>query len=166
MEFSGTFETELARDELWNYFTDPDVLADCAPGAKEMTLESPSEIATVLSVGVGSVKPTFDVDVTVTQADQPKTLEMVATGADNRNSFETVARMDLLENGDAGTTAEWSAEANVSGIIASLGQRALGSVTKRLVKKFFADVEAKAADGVAATCQLEAAQDVEASLDD
>ena len=164
MEFSGEFETELDRDELWNYFTDPDVLAECAPGCKEMTLASPSKIDAVLSVGVGSVKPTFDVDVTVTQADRPEVLEMVATGADNRSSFETVAEMVLVENG-AGTTAEWRAEANVSGLIASLGQRALGSVTNRLVNKFFENVEEKAEDGVEAVCQLEAEPEAEASLE-
>lgn len=165
MEFSGEFESELDRDELWNYFTDPDVLADCAPGCKEMTLVSPSEIDAVLSVGVGSVKPTFDVDVTVTEADRPATLEMVATGADNRSSFETVAEMVLSENDAGGTIAEWRAEANVSGLIASLGQRALGSVTNRLVNNFFENVEAKAEDGVEAECQLEAAPDAEASLE-
>lgn len=164
MEFSGEFETELERDELWNYFTDPDVLAEAAPGCKEMSLESPSEIEAVLSVGVGSVRPTFDVDVTVTQADRPEVLEMVASGADNRSSFETTAEMTLLENG-SGTTAEWRAEANVSGLIASLGQRALGSVTNRLVKKFFTNVESQAADGVEAECQLEAAPDAETALD-
>ena len=164
MEFSGEFESELNRDELWNYFTDPDVLAECAPGCKEMTLVSPSKIDAVLSVGVGSVKPTFDVDVTVTQADQPEILEMVATGADNRSSFETVAEMVLVENG-TGTTAEWRAEANVSGLIASLGQRALGSVTNRLVNNFFENVEEKAEDGVEAECQLEAEPNTEASLE-
>jgi carbon monoxide dehydrogenase subunit G len=164
MEFAGEFETEMERDELWNYFTDPDVLADCAPGCKEMALVSPSEVDAVLSVGVGSVKPTFDVDVTVTQADRPEVLEMVASGADNRSSFETVAEMVLVENGD-GTTAEWRAEANVSGLIASLGQRALGSVTNRLVNNFFENVEAKAEEGVEAECQLEAEPDAEATLE-
>lgn len=164
MEFSGEFETGMAREELWNYFTDPDVLAECAPGCEEMHLASPSEIDAVLSVGVGSVKPTFDVDVTVTQADRPETLEMVATGADNRSSFEAVAEMVLVENGE-GTTAEWRAEANVSGLIASLGQRALGSVTNRLVNNFFENVEAMAADGVEAECRLEAEPDADTSLE-
>lgn len=166
MEFTGEFESDVSRDELWVYFTDPDILAECAPGCKEMTLQSPSEVDAVLSVGVGSVRPTFDVDMVVTRADHPELLEMKATGADNRNSFEAVAEMALEESGDGGTVVVWTATADVSGLLASLGQRALGSVTKKLVNDFFTDLEQKAADDVPAESQLEAAPEAEATLED
>ncbi|MWV38695.1 carbon monoxide dehydrogenase [Natrialba swarupiae] len=148
---------EQSKDELWPYFTDTDVLAECAPGCKEMTLKSPHEIEAVLAVGVGSVKPEFDVDVVVTRADRPDALEMTAVGHAPRNEFETTAEMELLETDDGGTTVSWSATADVSGTIASLGGRALKSVTNRLVKKFFADMQQKADEGVDAESQLEAA---------
>ncbi|RQG96691.1 carbon monoxide dehydrogenase [Natrarchaeobius chitinivorans] len=148
---------EQSPDELWPYFTDTDVLAECAPGCKEMTLESPHEIEAVLAVGVGSVKPEFDVDVVVTRADRPDVLEMQAVGHAPRNEFETTAEMELRETDDGGTTVVWSATADVSGTIASLGGRALKSVTNRLVKKFFADLQEKADEGVEATAELEAA---------
>lgn len=165
LEFTGANEIDRSREELWPYFTDTDVLADCAPGCKEMHLESPHEITTVMSVGVGSVKPEFDVDVIVTEADYPETLEMRATGRAPRNEFETIASMDLVENDDGGTTVEWSATADVSGTIASLGGRALKSVTNRLVQNFFDDLEAKVEEGVDAESELEAAPDAETSLD-
>ena len=166
MEFTGDFGVDVPREELWVYFTDPDILAECAPGCEEMEMVSPSELDAVLSVGVGSVKPTFDVDVVVTRADHPELLEMKASGADNRNSFEAVAEMVLREDGNGGTEGEWTATANVSGLLASLGQRALGSVTKRLVSNFFDDLEAKAKEGVPAESRLEAAPEAEATLDD
>ncbi|WP_238386811.1 MULTISPECIES: carbon monoxide dehydrogenase subunit G [Natrialba] len=157
LEFTGENEMEQSKDELWPYFTDTDVLAECAPGCKEMTLKSPHEIEAVLAVGVGSVKPEFDVDVVVTRADRPDALEMTAVGHAPRNEFETTAEMELLETDDGGTTVSWSATADVSGTIASLGGRALKSVTNRLVKKFFADMQQKADEGVDAESQLEAA---------
>ncbi|MEY7850073.1 CoxG family protein [Natrarchaeobius sp. A-rgal3] len=157
LEFTGENEMEQSKEELWPYFTDTDVLAECAPGCKEMTLKSPHEIEAVLAVGVGSVKPEFDVDVVVTRADQPDALEMNAVGHAPRNEFETTAEMELRENDDGGTTVAWSATADVSGTIASLGGRALKSVTNRLVKKFFADLQAKADEGVEAESKLEAA---------
>ncbi|RQH01497.1 carbon monoxide dehydrogenase [Natrarchaeobius oligotrophus] len=147
---------EQSPDELWPYFTDTDVLAACAPGCKEMTLVSPHEIEAVLAVGVGSVKPEFDVDVVVTRAERPESLEMTAVGHAPRNEFETTAKMELRETDD-GTTVVWSATADVSGTIASLGGRALKSVTNRLVTKFFADLQETADEGVEATAELEAA---------
>jgi len=112
---------EQSKDELWPYFTDTDILTECAPGCKEMTLISPHEIEAVMAVGVGSVKPEFDVDVVVTRADRPDVLEMKAVGHAPRNEFETVAEMELKENASGGTTVVWSATADVSGTIASLG---------------------------------------------
>lgn len=164
IEFDGEFESEHSREELWNYFTDPDILATCTPGCDTMETESPYELSAVMAVGVGSVKPTFDVDVTVTAADPPEHLEMHAGGEASRNAFETVATMTLVENGD-GTLAKWHAEADVSGLIASLGQRALNSVAKRLVTNFFNDLENLVEEGVTATSQLEAKPGAEADLE-
>ncbi|WP_342765781.1 CoxG family protein [Natronococcus pandeyae] len=156
LEFTGENEMEQSREELWDYFTDTDVLAECAPGCKEMTLQSPHEIDAVMAVGVGSVKPEFDVDVVVTRTEYPERLEMTAVGQAPRNEFETTAEM-LLEENDDGTTVSWSATADVSGTIASLGGRALKSVTNRLVGKFFTDMQEKADEGVEAESELEAA---------
>ncbi|WP_202932694.1 CoxG family protein [Halorussus salinus] len=166
MQFEGEFESDLPRDELWNYFTDPDVLAACAPGTDSITLESPHEVTATIAVGVGSVKPTFDVEMVVTETDRPSVLKMQMDGNASRNAFDAVAEMNLVENGDGGTTAEWSASTDVSGMIASMGQRALGSVTNKMVNDFFADLEAKAKEGEPAESKLEGKPDAEASLED
>ncbi|EMA53242.1 MULTISPECIES: CoxG family protein [Halococcus] len=164
MEFDGEFTSDHPRDDLWNYFTDPAILADCAPGCDEITMESPGELSATITVGVGSVKPTFDVDMTVTRADAPAILEMEVGGDASRNSFEAVTEMCLVEDGD-GTTATWEARTNVAGLIASMGQRALGSVAARIVNNFFEDLEAKADEGVPAESKLEAKPEAEASIE-
>lgn len=166
MEFEGEFESDLPRDELWSYFTDPDVLAECAPGTDSIEMESPHDVTATIAVGVGSVKPTFDVEMVVTRADRPELLEMQADGNASRNAFDAVAEMDLQERDDGGTTAHWSAKTSVSGMIASLGQRALGSVTDKLVNDFFEDLEEAAREGESAESKLEAKPDAEASLDE
>lgn len=165
MEFDGEFTSDHSREALWKYFTDPAVLQEVAPGVESMELVSPSEIDAVLSVGVGSIKPTFDVDMTVTRADEPEVLEMQVGGEASRNSFEAVAEMTLVDNGDGTTTCEWAARTDVSGLLASLGGRALKSVTTKLVTDFFEDLEEVVAEGREAESKLEAAPDAEASLD-
>ncbi|MFC3476788.1 CoxG family protein [Halobacterium litoreum] len=166
IEFSGDFESEHAPEELWKYFTDPDILAQCAPGCDHIEQESESELSATIAVGVGSVKPTFDVDMTVVEADEPNHLVMEAGGDASRNSFEAVAEMTLTETEDGGTHAEWEADANVSGLIASLGQRALGSVADRLVNNFFDDLEELADEGVPAESKISAKPEATASLED
>ncbi|WP_157572877.1 CoxG family protein [Halogranum rubrum] len=165
MEFNGEFTSDHDRETLWKYFTDPEILASCAPGCDHIEMVTPSELKATIAVGVGSVKPTFDVDMVVTRTVEPELLEMQVEGDASRNSFDTVAEMRLVENADGTTTAEWEAQANASGLIASMGQRALGSVAGRIVDNFFQDLEDKADEGVPATSKLEGKSGAEASLE-
>lgn len=165
MEFHGEFTSDHTREELWAYFTDPDVMAECAPGCESMEQLSPHELRAVVSVGVGSVKPTFDVRMTVTEAARPERLEMSVGGDASRNSFEAVALMTLVDNGDGTTTCVWEATTNVEGLLASLGERALDSVTEKLVGDFFADLEELVDEGHPAESKLEAKPGAEADLE-
>lgn len=166
MEFSGSFTADHPRETLWTYFTDPAILEEVGPGVQSMELVSPSEIEAVLSVGVGSIKPTFDVDVTVTRTEEPEVLEMQVGGEASRNSFEAVAVMTLHDNGDGTTTCDWEAKTNVSGLLASLGGRALRSVTEKLVTDFFEDLEEVVEEGRPAESKLEAKEEAEATLEE
>lgn len=166
IEFSGDFESEHPPEELWNYFTDPEILAQCAPGCDHIEQESESEMSATVSVGVGSVKPTFDVDMVVVEADRPNKLVMNAGGDASRNSFETVAEMTLEPTDDGGTHVDWHAETAVSGLIASLGQRALGSVADRLVNNFFEDLEDLADEGVPAESRISEKPEATATIDE
>lgn len=166
MEFDGSFTSSHSRETLWNYFTDPDILEEVGPGVESMTLVTPSDIEAVLSVGVGSIKPTFDVDVTVTRTDRPGLLEMQVGGEASRNSFEAVALMTLTENEDGSTTCEWEATTDVSGLLASLGGRALRSVTEKLVTDFFEDMEEIVEEGRDPESKLEGKPEAEATLEE
>lgn len=161
MEFDGEFTVEGTREELWTYFTDPEILRDAAPGIESMTLQSPGRITATIAVGVGSVKPSFDVDGVVVEADRPTRLEIRGSGEASRNSFEVTAWQEFQDNGDGTTTVVWKAEARVSGIIASMGERALNSVAERLINQFFQDIEDHVTAGTPAESRIEAATEAE-----
>lgn len=164
MEFSGEFTVDGTPEELWEYVTDPDILMDCAPGCNKMVLESPSHIVAGLTVGVGSVKPSFDVTGIVTECDRPNRIAISATGEASRNSFTVDAWQELHDNGDGTTTVVWEAEAEISGIIASMGERAIGSVTDKLVNQFFRSLEDHVEAGTPAESKLRAASSEETEL--
>jgi carbon monoxide dehydrogenase subunit G len=164
MEFSGEFTVDETPEDLWRYVTDPDILMDCAPGCNKMELESPSHIVAGLTVGVGSVKPSFDVTGVVTECDRPNRVAIQATGEASRNSFNVDAWQELHDNGDGTTTVTWEAEAEISGIIASMGERAIGSVTDKLVNQFFRSLEEHVETGTPAESRLQAASSEETEL--
>jgi len=159
MEFDGEFVVDGTPEEVWPYFNDPDILADVAPGCKEVTMESPSRARATVEVGVGSVKPSFDVEATIVECDRPNRVEARASGEASRNAFEVTAWQELTDNGDGTTTVDWHADAEISGIIASLGERSIKSVSDRLVTKFFEDIQTHIRDGTPAEAQFEAIEE-------
>lgn len=165
MEFDGEFAADRPPEALWDYFTDPTHLEDCAPGMEDLTLRSAAEFEAVITVGVGSIKPTFECEGVITSADHPHELVMSIEGSGGRKgAFDGVGTMTLVET-DGGTRLEWTAEATVSGMISSLGKRALGSVTHKLVGSFFDCMEEKIDSGVPAESELSAAPDVDADIE-
>ncbi len=101
LEFTGENEMEQSKDELWPYFTDTDVLAECAPGCKEMTLKSPRDRG-------GTRRRRRERQTRVRRrrrrhrADRPDALEMTAVG----HAHETSSRRPLRWNCWKPTTAE------------------------------------------------------------
>lgn len=165
MEFDGEFVVDGRPEEVWPYFTDPDILADCAPGCDGIEPQSPSRLQATMEVGIGSVKPSFDVEAVVVDCQEPDRLELRASGEASRNSFEVTAWQEFTDNGDGTTTVTWSADAAVSGFIASVGERAIESVTTKLVTEFFDDIEAHVREGTPVEPTLEAAEEPEESVE-
>lgn len=97
--------------------------------------------AALMQVGVGSVKPRFQSEVTVEERDE-ESRRMVATGSGSASDsrFEMESWMEITETGD-GSRVEWGAEATVAGRIEQLGSRVIDPVADEIVNRFFSRIE-------------------------
>ena len=113
---------------------DPDDVA-------ERAFEAGTTYAALMQVGVGSVKPRFETQVSIESRDGEE-FEMVANGSGNASSstFEMESWMDIDETED-GSLVAWGAEADVSGRIAQLGGRVINPVSNKIVNNFFSAIE-------------------------
>ena len=60
VKITGEHDFAAARDAVWNGLHDPQVLAATMPGAHRLDPTGPNEYVITVSVGVGSVKGTYD----------------------------------------------------------------------------------------------------------
>lgn len=111
---------------------DPDVIADRA-------FKDGHSYATVVKVGVGSVKPSFKTTVTITEREEPH-MRASGEGSAGSSSFEMSSWMELSER-ENGVAVEWGTEADVFGRVAQMGGRVLSPVANRVVKRFFQSVQ-------------------------
>jgi carbon monoxide dehydrogenase subunit G len=118
---------------------DPEVVA-------ERVFREGTTYAALMQVGVGSVKPRFETQITIEERDG-EDFRMVATGTGSASgsSFEMEAWMDIDET-ETGSRIEWGAEADVSGRIAQLGGRVINPVADKIVNKFFSNIEQQMTD--------------------
>jgi len=142
MNFKGTVTIHAPRQKVWDFLTDPNQIAECAPGLESVEILEPNEkFRAVASVGFGAVKATFVTDATWMGMEAPNSAKMKIHGKAAGSAVDGTSEMVLSDGDKPGDTVlNWSSDVVVSGAIASLAARLMGPVTQKLTASFFDDV--------------------------
>jgi len=145
MKISGTAVLNAPVERVWGAFNDPAVLARTIPGCHVLHQVGPDAYKMTVSVGVASIKGTYEGDVILTEQDPPGSfvLKVIGAGAPGTVGADVLFRLD--ESGTGGTDLSYEADAVVGGAIGGVGQRMLMGVAKKLASQFFAAVDAEIA---------------------
>ena len=105
-----------------------------------MTEAGPDQYEAVMKVGVASVKGTYKGKVTIKDKQPPAHFILSGEGSGGPGFMQADVAIDLEEQNDQ-TLLKYSTDAKIGGLIASIGQRMLSSVTKMMVDQFFKKIE-------------------------
>ena len=140
VEIEGDEEIEEAAERAPE--EDPETLPEAEPEEiAERAFVEGGRYAARMQISVGSVKPKFDTMVTIDDREFPE-MNASAEGESSNSSFEMSSGMELVET-ENDVDVEWWAEADVFGRVAQMGQRVINPVAKRVVGRFFDQVEAQ-----------------------
>lgn len=137
MKIEGANEIPAARDRVWAAFLDPAILAQAIPGCDGLEALAPGEYRATMKVGVGAIKGTFEGKVRLSDLEPPHRYRMGIEGKGGPGFVRGEAVMEMSETG-GGTRVTYSADVQVGGLIASVGQRMLGGVSRMILDQFFA----------------------------
>jgi hypothetical protein len=136
MKIEGSNDIPVPREKVWQAFLDPAALAQAIPGCEGLEAVGPEEYKAVMKVGVGAIKGTFEGKVRLFDQDPPNRYRMAVEGKGGPGFVRGEAAMELSDvNG--GTRVSYSADVQVGGLIASVGQRMLGGVSRMMLDQFF-----------------------------
>lgn len=107
----------------------------------ERAFEEGDEYAALMKLGVGSVKPEFESRIRIVEREFPS-MRATGSGSSSGSAFEMTSGMTISET-ETGAKVEWSAETDISGKIAQMGQRMLKPVANKVVNDFFENIEAQ-----------------------
>lgn len=136
MKITGEHALASGREQVWSALNDPQMLADAIPGVSRLDVTGPDEYAITVSVGVGSVKGSYDGTIRLTDKQEPEACTVRANAAGGPGSVDVVARMRMRDGGGGGALLSYEADANVTGPLAGVGQRLVGGAAKRSAKEF------------------------------
>jgi len=136
MKIEGSSDILAPRERVWKAFLDPVMLARAIPGCEGLEEIGTGEYKAKMKVGVAAIKGTFEGKVRLFDLEPPNRYKMALEGSGGPGFVRGEAGMNLSDI-EGGTRVAYSADVQVGGLIASVGQRMLGGVSKMMLEQFF-----------------------------
>ncbi|MBE3560687.1 MAG: carbon monoxide dehydrogenase subunit G [Ktedonobacteraceae bacterium] len=137
MDFSGTQTIAVPIEKAWAYLLDVNKVAACAPGFQSLEELGPDHWKAALAVKVGPVNAKFTVDLTRPEMHEPDLMVIQGRGKAPGSAVELSGKMNLTAVDASHTRMDWSAQATISGTIASVGARLISGTVEKLASQFF-----------------------------
>jgi carbon monoxide dehydrogenase subunit G len=136
MKIEGANDIPAPRERVWKAFLDPATLARAIPGCEGLEEIGPGEYKAKMKIGVAAIKGTFEGKVRLFDLEPPNRYKMALEGSGGPGFVRGEAGMELSDT-EGGTRVSYNADVQVGGLIASVGQRMLGGVSKMMLEQFF-----------------------------
>lgn len=136
MKLEGSYTVPARRETVWQRLTDPQVLARSLPGCEKMEPGPDGSYQTELKLGIAAVKGTYRGRVEILDPVPPERYRLKVEGKGTGGFLKGEGTLTLTESG-GGTQISYSGEAQVGGLIASVGQRLVLGAAKQIVNQFF-----------------------------
>lgn len=144
MQLSGTVNIKAPRQQVWEFLTDPQQVAVCAPGVESVeVLEGGRKFKAVAAIGFGTVKAKFGGDGEFVELDAPNRAKIKAHGNAPGSAADVVSEMFLSDGPEGSTDMRYTANITILGQLASLAARMMTPVSQKLTEQFFAEVKKK-----------------------
>jgi uncharacterized protein len=147
MRLEGTNTLPASVEIVWKTINDPEALRKCTPGLKELKVIGPDTYQATLTVGIAAVKGTYAGTMAITEKRPPNHYKISLDGSGGAGFMKGEGTVDLEAQGE-GTALKWVGDLQIGGLIAGVGQRMLGGVSKMLIGQFFKCLEQHLGGGV------------------
>jgi len=132
-------------ERVWDVLLDPDAIGGCIRGARSITAVGEDEYRAEVVSHFGPFSVTLDVHVAVRDKKPPRSCILAISVEGGGCSVEGSAHL-RLEGADGQTTLWVEGEAEAGGLLSGMGDRAVGDAASRLLRDFFACLEARCRD--------------------
>ena len=143
---SGEYRISAPKEQVWRALNEPAILQQAIPGCQSIEKLSDTELTARVVAKVGPVKATFTGRVTLSDLDPPHGYTITGEGQAGAVGFAKGSAKVALDEADGETVLRYTAEVQVGGKLAQIGQRLVGSAAKKTADDFFSAFAAAVVD--------------------
>ncbi len=143
MDLSGSYTFAAPPDTVWTLLNDPEVVASCLPGCDRLEPIGEDRYRADLTLAIAAVTGRYAGTVAILDKRPPHSYRLVVQGQGNPGFVMGEATVELVAQQES-TVVNVAGQGQVGGLIARVGQRLLGSVSKMMMDRFFGCLQAKA----------------------
>jgi len=141
MRIAGESTLQAPVESVWDALLDPAVLVRTIPGCERLEATGENSYAMTVTAGVAAIRGTYSGACSLSDLHPHESLVLSAQGSGAPGTIGADVQVRFTDNGDGTTGISYEADAIVGGTIGGVGQRMLGSVSKRMANEFFGNVE-------------------------
>ncbi|NCF66361.1 MAG: hypothetical protein GWP61_10310 [Chloroflexi bacterium] len=134
VELNGNYEIEAPRELVWEMVRDPEVLARVMPGCEKLEATDENEFRGKMRIKVGPVDGIFQGTVTFSDLQPVDCFHIVVNGRGSSGIVLGEGDLLLAETG-TGTDLQYTGRGQVSGRMATVGQRLMTSSANAITKQ-------------------------------
>ena len=125
--------------KVWELLTDPVRLAKLLPGCERLDPDGPDRFKAAVKFGIAAISGKYAGTIEFSDKKPPRSLRMKLSGKGIPGFVDGVGHIELAET-EGYTELRYTGEAQVGGMIASVGQRMMEGAARKIMDQFFAAV--------------------------
>ena len=131
----GTYSFDAPQDVVWEAVQDPHVLSQVLPGCERLEQIGENEYEGEINIRIGPVQGNFAGTVRLSDIQPPNSYTLELEGQGRPGYVKGAGSLRLKSGGDGKTTLTYTGEAQLSGRIASVGQRLMDSSARSITRQ-------------------------------
>lgn len=141
MQLTGSHTFRAPRQTLWDLLNDPEVLARITPGVDTLEQTGPGQYQAVLHIKMGPINSTFNGALQVVDSKEPESYRLLIDVDGKIGQIAAEGHVQLTDQDPETTTVAVEGGSQLTGRLASMGQRLLSGVARMFTNQFFKALE-------------------------
>ena len=138
MRIEGSYRLAAGRETVWTALQSPEVLPSCIPGCTRYEAVGEDSYEVEAKVRIAAISGSFSGTIAVTDKARPESYRIVIQGRGAGTSVRGEGVLSFSEEEGGETEVTVAGDVYLTGIVARVGQRLLGSTSRMMMDQFFA----------------------------